>query len=119
MKRILILEDDRINQELIRLYLHDEYDITIVNSVKEAMEAFDRSLFNLIITDLNLGSGSDGVDFLKHVRSLQLSRQIPVIAYSAYTNPSEARGIEFSAFISKPITKSDFLNRIKAIIEEN
>ena len=42
-KKILVLEDDEINQKLIELYLIDDYDITILGSVKEATKIVSAS----------------------------------------------------------------------------
>jgi CheY-like chemotaxis protein len=115
-KRILVLEDDRINQELIRLYLGDEFEIKIESNVDDALNTITSSTFNLVITDLNLGHGSEGIDFLRQIRSKQSTNRIPVVAYSAYHDPSEVTDLKFTAFISKPITKADFIRRIKEIL---
>ena len=73
--RILILEDDKINQKLIELYLIDAYDIEIVDSVEEAIDAVSKSTFNLIISGLNLGDGTkdECIDFLKYINFSNLS----------------------------------------------
>jgi two-component system cell cycle response regulator len=115
-KRILVLEDDRINQELIRLYLGDEFDIKVESNVSDAINTINSSSFNLVITDLNLGHGSEGIDFLRQIRGKDATSKIPVVAYSAYHDPSEVTDLKFTAFISKPITKADFVRRIKEIL---
>lgn len=117
-KKILILEDDYVNQELLKIYLGNEYDLTVASSVMEAISALSAAQYNLIITDLNLGNDpkGDGVDFLKYVRSNTLTQKTPIAAYSAYNNPNDTNDIQFSAFIPKPINKSEFLAVVNRIL---
>lgn len=120
-KKILALEDDDINQELIELYLMDDYEIKIVSSVAEAINAISESSYDLVISDLNLGtdSKSDGLFFLKYLRSDHKFKHIPIVAYSGYITPNMSNENDFDACISKPITKSDFLKTIANVIEQH
>lgn len=118
-KKILILEDDKINQKLVELYLIGSYDFNIVNSVEEAIDAVSGSEYNLIISDINLNSESDGLSFLKYLKSDIKFKHIPVVAYSGYIPPNICKEFHFDASISKPITKSDFLKTIADILEKH
>ena len=117
-KKILILEDDDINQELIELYLMDDYELKIVDSVAEAINAISSSKFDLVISDLNLGtdSKSDGLFFLQYIKSDIKFKHIPIVVYSGYVTPNIRNEFNFDACISKPITKSEFLKTIAGIL---
>lgn len=120
-KRILILEDDNVNQELLRLYLKEHYDIDIVSSVAEAVEAIRTTSYDMVISDLYLGNDQQGggLDFLRLMRSSERTKNTPVVAYSAFNDPNDNNEIQFSAFIPKPINKADFLEIIRKILAEN
>ena len=72
MKRILIIEDDKNIQELLRQELNDEgYAITIAGNGKEALSVLknkDREKPDLIILDTKLTDGN-GFELLKHFES--------------------------------------------------
>ena len=120
-QKILILEDDDINQELIQLYLIDDYELNIVSSVNEATDALSKSTYDLIISDLNLGNDnqSDGLSFLKYLRSDNRYKHIPVAAYSGYITPNIPNEYDFDVCISKPITKSEFLKTIADVLNKS
>jgi CheY-like chemotaxis protein len=119
-RKILILEDDSVNQELLRLYLDEEFDTFIVTSIEEGMEALGKQQYDLIISDIHLGNASSkgGIDFLKEVRANRNTSGIPIVAYTAFNNPNERSDVKFTTFIAKPITKADFLKTVKKILAE-
>lgn len=118
-KQILILEDDKINQELIKFYLNNQYKIKIVSSVTEAIHEVSSSNYDLVISDLILGADpkTNGLTFLKQLKSDSKYKHIPVVSYSAHTDPDLIK--DFDANISKPISKIDFMKRIESILEKN
>jgi len=118
-KRILILEDDAINQKLIELYLIETYEFNMVSSVENAIEAISKSNYDLVITDLNLGSDKDGMSFLKYLKSDTKFKLIPIVAYSGYIPPNINNEFHFDESISKPITKADFLEKIATVLEKH
>jgi len=106
-KSILIVEDDYTNRELIKIYLSGEYDITLVSSAKEAIEALEKSSFDFLMTDINLGAGMNGIELFMHIKNTLPN--VPVaIAMSAYflTNTEkECLEAGFTNFISKPLKR--------------
>ena len=117
-KKILILEDDKINQQLLGIYLKKDYETKIVGTVADATDAVLNSHYDLIISDCNLGNASegDGMDFLKFVQSNNLLKHIPVAIYSGYNHTDKSSEIKFSAYILKPITKSALLKTVNKIL---
>ncbi len=117
-KKILILEDDEVNQELLNLYLSHDFDTKIVGSITDAIKSLEKTKYDLIISDIYLGndSKSDGHDFLKQVRQNKKTSKIPIVAYTAYNSPSEETEFKFTTFISKPITKAEFLKTVKKLL---
>jgi CheY-like chemotaxis protein len=119
MKKILILEDDLVNQELLKLYLNGKFDVSVVSTFDEAIHLFLSQQFDLVITDIYLGndSKSDGNDLLKTIREGTTNKAIPVVAYTAYDTIKNDTGYIFSSIISKPINMVDFINEIHRVLE--
>lgn len=69
IKSILILEDDRDLQELLKLALQESgHEIQLASDAPQAMEQFNRGLVpDLVILDLGL-PGMDGLDFLSLIQ---------------------------------------------------
>ncbi|MEI6508276.1 MAG: response regulator [Bacteroidota bacterium] len=118
MKKILILEDDQVNQELLKLYLNDTFDTELVSSISEALALLNKNTYDIIISDIHISddSNKDGVDFLKAVRANTKTANIPILAYTAFNDPNDINEIQFTGVISKPITKQDFLKRVNSYL---
>jgi len=118
-KKILVLEDDEVNQELLKLYLNNDYETKVVGSINDAVRALERAKFDLIISDIYLGNEAkhNGHDFLKQVRGNKKTAKIPIVAYTAFNDPNDSNELQFTTFISKPITKSEFLKTVKKILK--
>src|SRR5438445_5677990 len=66
--RILIVEDDDNLRQVIQIQLAREgYETSSASSAEEAVTILDKSLFQLVLTDLSL-PGVSGIDLLKRVR---------------------------------------------------
>ena len=59
--KILVVEDDRTSQQLIKIYLDQKFAVEIVNSGEEAIESAKKNLYDLILMDINLGQGKNGI----------------------------------------------------------
>ena len=66
--RILIVEDDEVQRQATQVQLEREgYEANAAVSAELALPILDKSLHQLVITDLNL-PGMSGLDLLKRVR---------------------------------------------------
>ena len=87
MKKILLVEDDKHLQFLIREELIDDgYDVTLASNGKEALSIlFDESEKgpDLIIMDLRMPK-MDGLDTIGHILKSKVDK--PVIIHSAYAS---------------------------------
>ncbi|MGO9147593.1 MAG: response regulator [Desulfomonilia bacterium] len=116
MKRILIIEDDKNIQELLRQELNDEgYAITIASNGKEALSVLkgkDNEKQDLIILDLRMPA-MDGFETMGHI--LKLKDETPVIIHTAYPSyKDDALAIAADAFV----VKSHDLTKLKNTIFE-
>lgn len=126
--RVLVAEDNTVNQEVVRrmLALEEVYDITMV---KDGQEAFDTVkscmekglVFDLIFMDIQMPN-LDGLQSTRLIREMGYSA--PIVALSAFaeeSNIKECMDSGMDMFISKPIRRpalKQVLNKFATIPEE-
>lgn len=82
--KILVVEDDRTSQQLVKIYLYQKFVVEIVGSGEEAIESAKKNLYDLILMDINLGKGKNGIQTSKEIRKLPEYVSIPIIAMTAF-----------------------------------
>ena len=114
-KRILIVEDDQISREAMDRQLRKYFQIDLAKDGKEAIELFSQNDYQLIITDINLGIGKNGIEVMKEIRNTEIGKTIPVIAITAYANFGDRESFlsaGFDNYISKPYQTDELLRCI-------
>jgi len=102
--KILIVEDSRLNQEVLRKILIKEYITVFANDGPEALEMVNTETPDLILLDIIL-PGIDGWDVLAELKKNDSTRSIPVIIITGRSNPDEeVKGLKLGAvdYITKP-----------------
>ena len=83
--RILIVEDERaIRLALSGLLRREGYETDQAENGEEAILALGRDAYDLVLTDLALGSGVSGMDVLRTARERQ--SETPVVMITAHGN---------------------------------
>lgn len=117
--RILIVEDDPKNVELLKAQLDDEgYIIESAMDGEEALSQVSRQKPDLILLDIMLPRKS-GFEVCKEIKSAAETRSIPVIMVTALTDmESRVKGIAVGAddFLSRPIDRAELISRIKSML---
>lgn len=104
--RILIVEDNPLNSELLRDWLEVEgYEAVIAPDLKAAFAVLNSQQPNAVLLDVQLGA-DDGLSLAVWMREQPALRQIPVIAVTAQAMVAEQRHILESgcnSIVSKPV----------------
>ncbi|MDY0408724.1 response regulator transcription factor [Virgibacillus soli] len=115
---ILIVEDDQMIRNLVRIYLEkDGYDVIEAADGKEAKESFLMHHPCLIILDLMLPKLS-GEDFCKWVKE-QEPNEVSIIMLSAKTKVDDKiNGLRIGAddYITKPFHPDELLAHVEAVL---
>lgn len=119
-RRVLIVDDERINRELLGAMLSHNYEIDAAANGKEAMDALsaEDADFSLILLDL-LMPVMDGFEVIERCKADERLRRIPIIVMTSEKS-AEARSIRMGAadFIAKPYDMPEvILARCERIIE--
>ena len=113
MSKILIVEDEPIIRNALRRLLErSKYQVDEAPSVQEAMNKFELSDFDLIISDLRL-PGAPGTDLIK------LSGKVPVLIMTSYASlRSAVDSMRMGAvdYIAKPFDHDEMITAIKRVI---
>lgn len=119
MKKILYVEDDKINALIIRKLLQDKYEVEIAPEGQTCLKLVKQNTYDLILMDINLGNDQmDGVKTREEVRKLLGAKSPQIVAVTAFAMPEDQAKflkLGFDAYISKPIeenTLQALLNRL-------
>ncbi len=119
LKRILLVENDFASIELIKLFLKEEFKIDIAYSAVEGLEKVNSFEYDIILMDINLGTGMTGTELTNKIRSIKKYKNKPIVAMTAFAMEGDKE--EFlkagcSHYISKPFTKEELLELLENII---
>ncbi|MHB8103286.1 MAG: response regulator [Methanosarcina sp.] len=116
MKKILIVEDNPMNMELILDLLEFYgYGVTKAEDGIKAIESLAEDKFDLILLDMQLPK-MDGLEVLERIKNNPATADVPVIAVTAHAmKGSEEHFIEMGCvdYISKPID----IHKFRALID--
>jgi CheY-like chemotaxis protein len=119
MTRILLVEDNPLNRELIQEFLEAwGYDVAYAADGLEALVEARRSIPDLILMDLQL-PGKDGFQVLAELRTDARFRQVPVIALTAFAmkgDREKALAAGFDGYHSKPIESRTLRAEIEKLL---
>ena len=117
---ILLIEDELINQEILKMYINEDYEVLSAFNGAEAISILQSQydLISLILLDLNLPD-VHGLDLLREIKSDSRYARIPVIVMTA-DSEAEVECLTLGAidFIPKPYPQQKVvLARILRTIE--
>jgi PleD family two-component response regulator len=121
-KKILLVDDDEIQHEIVENMLRDEYEIFKAKSGSEALKfLYNNSVvINLVLLDI-LMPEIDGWEVFNRMRALSLLKKAPIAFITSINEPEEEkRAFVMGAadFIKKPYEEEDLKNRIKKILDK-
>ena len=106
--RILIVDDEKKMRRILQIILKDQgYKIDLAQDGNEAWQHFQRTSYDLVITDLKM-PGKDGMELLRLIN--KKNSDVPVIVITAYGGVESAvKAIKAGAFdyITKPFENEE------------
>jgi two-component system, sensor histidine kinase len=116
--RVLIAEDNQLNQQLMSLYMKRLcWDFKVVGDGLQAVEACRQESFDLILMDVDMPV-LDGIEATRYIRIF--NPYIPIIAITAYTDENirkETQAAGMNAFLAKPCSRNDIYATASACME--
>jgi two-component system, cell cycle response regulator DivK len=120
-KRILVVEDQEDNRQIIRdLLSATDYEIMEAESGEQALEAVAKQRPDLILMDIQL-PGMDGYEATRRIKADPALRLIPIIAVTSYALSGEeqkARAAGCDEYVPKPYSPRQLLAKIRQYLLE-
>jgi two-component system, sensor histidine kinase len=118
---ILLVEDEPISREVIKMFLKNICSLSIVPNGEEALQITEEIKFDIILMDINLGRGINGLDAASKIRASEKHKDTPIVAVTAYAMQGDKE--KFIAggcthYLSKPFTKESLINYIEDILSQ-
>jgi two-component system cell cycle response regulator DivK len=120
--RILIVDDNRDNMELIRFLVEQSgHQVITARHGKEGLHLAQQHHPDLILLDLAMPE-LDGWEVARELKADPLTRDIPLIAITAYAMPGNRRKAldsGFDDYITKPLHIPSFGEQIDRFLEND
>ena len=119
-RKILAVEDDSFARNLLSKILMNKYDVDYAVNDYTTMNCIDTHQYDLILMDINLGEGRNGLELTKEIKVLSNYKHVPIIAVTAFAMQNEKEKFlneGFDGYIAKPYHKQDILNIINKFIK--
>ncbi|MDD3147243.1 MAG: ATP-binding protein, partial [Candidatus Riflebacteria bacterium] len=118
--RILVVEDNEINQEVAKGILEMfGCATTMAGSGPEALEILEQNKFDAIFLDCQMPD-MDGFEVIKRIRTVEALKDLPVIAMTAHSMPGDREKCLVSGmndYLAKPINPDLLLQILRNIKE--
>lgn len=118
-KHILVVDDDPVQLRLIRGFLEEEYEVTLVPSGKMAIEYLIDHQPDLILLDYEMPL-YNGPTVLKIIRSKEKSMDIPVIFLTGASDKDtviECLSYNPAGYMIKPVTQEDLISKLNSVFD--
>ena len=119
---VLIVENDEINTAHLVYILQGFCNVETARNGTEALDMVNLRQYDVILMDINLGAGINGMDTAKAIKKIKGFEHIPIVAVTA--NAMKGHREEFLAngcthYISKPFTNDELKQMLIQIVEKS
>lgn len=122
MKKILVVDDDRILRNVLKHSLEKRgYQVSIVSSGTDALRVFNQDVPDIIVSDVSMPE-MDGFEFCRQLRSQPSGKLVPFIFLSAKSeleDKIQGHSIGADDYLTKPFEMKELLAKIEALIERS
>ncbi|GAB1350812.1 response regulator [Ignavibacteriales bacterium] len=119
MPNILLVEDNKENRDVMAHFLKKIGVVSTASDGPSSVEICHNQKFDLILMDINLGLGMNGIEATKRIRQIDGYADTPIIAVTAYAMAGDRETfmkIGCTHYISKPFTKKEFVSLVEEVL---
>lgn len=122
--RLLVVDDNRINQKVIAKTLETVgHEVIVVGDGEQALDALETSRFDLVLMDVNMPV-LDGLETTKLYRAMTMGQppHLPIVGLTADATPEMAQRCAeagMDACVTKPIEGTRLLELIDQLVPED
>jgi DNA-binding NtrC family response regulator len=118
--RVLIVDDEKpFVDTLVNRFNKRNIDTTGVLSGEEALELMKEKLFDVVILDIKMPGGMDGIETLREIKRIQpLSEVILLTGHGSVETSIEGMKLGAFDYILKPVKLEDLLVKMAEAFEK-
>jgi len=117
--RVLLAEDNRVNQKLaVKVLEKFGHEVVVANNGKQAVELYTQQEFDVILMDIQMPE-MDGLTATREIRKREMNtqRHIPIVALTAHAMKGDEEkcltaGMDY--YVTKPLKQKE----LKAVLDE-
>jgi CheY-like chemotaxis protein len=124
LKKILVVEDDPVNQMILSDFLAaNGYDTVAASSGPEGIERFERDAPDLLLVDIQLPR-KNGFELLREIRGRPEGKDTPILLMSAVYNDRDqsSRTVQLGTladgYLTKPFDLVQLLAQVRLLLGE-
>ncbi len=118
MKRVLIVEDQALNRELLVQLLSAEYEVDTASNGQEALDRVSSFWPDVVVLDLSLPV-MDGWTVASRLKSEESTRSIPILALTAHAmagDREQALQAGCDYYMTKPFQEENLFTVLRYIL---
>ena len=118
---VLYVEDDLPSGILMKNCLKNICKLDIVTTGEDAVEAAKKKKYSLILMDINLGDGINGVTACDEIKLIDSYRNVPIVAITAFAMVGDKEKFlekGFDNYMSKPYVNMDLPKFVNSLLEQ-
>ena len=125
-KRLLIIDDDPDFASGIQAILvAGGYEVVAINDPKEGLRALEQEHYDLLLLDIMMGRGAEGIAIARHLGRDPALRDLPVLiitgireqmAFLFPGQPVHPGFVEVDELVEKPVEPRLLLEKVEALL---
>jgi CheY-like chemotaxis protein len=126
-KKLLMIDDDPDFVEGIRSILTSaDYEVDVAYNPKDGLHALQTKPYDLLLLDIMMGRGAEGIMIARKLRKDVKLRELPVliitgmreqIAFLFPGEPVHPRFVEIDELVEKPVEPKLLLEKVNGLIQ--
>jgi CheY-like chemotaxis protein len=120
-KKLLYIDDEIYSQDVVRRILSRYYNVDLCGNAVLALEKVKTVQYDVILIDINLGYGMNGIQLFELIRAEKNYINIPVIALTAYASHSDKKEFllkGFTEYLAKPFLLQELVDIVKKVLDK-
>lgn len=121
MPQILLVEDNPSNRNLMKRMLGENFMTTEAENGLIGLSYAVKRIFDVVLMDINLGAGIDGVETMNKLRKIPGYIRVPIIAVTAYVMPGDRErflNIGFDGYLPKPFSSGYLISMVNEFLQK-
>ena len=120
MKKMLIVEDDDLSQNILKKIFKNDFEIDFCESVEGYYEKYSNTKYDIMIVDISLKGPKSGLDLIKEIKTTPSFTGTPILCLTAHAQTKMRQtAIESGSdyFITKPVSNKILKEAVEFLLK--